>query len=226
MRLAVAIALLTALPRANAAADEYTPINRVYVDVAGFAGRSGYGYTGDDLPPAIGGFVGTGGAEIGLANGATLGFELAPFTWVSATTRPSLSARFAAGYARKKLALALEAGSTLTWLYPQLGPSLRIGALDATFARLRVSWALWPAVPVPVDLDFLISTPIATRWRAQASAGAVYGSTTGVFATAGLSYQPGGARNLRGGVFTAGVGVSWMQWALGPMITVGYERRL
>src|SRR3954447_14548483 len=143
MRLAVVIAFLIVSPRVHADED-YSPTNRVYVEMSGFGGRSGFGYSGDDLPPGIGGVVGNTGAELALANGATLGFEIAPFTWVSAMTRPSLSARFSVGYARKKIAIALEAGSTLTWLYPQLGPSLRIGALDGTYARVRLSWAIYP----------------------------------------------------------------------------------
>jgi hypothetical protein len=231
-----ALVLVAALASRAAATEEpvatveteraYQPVSRVYVSMSGFGGRSGFGYTGDDLPPAIGGLVGTTGAELALDNGATLGFEIAPFTWVSATTRPSLSARIAVGYARRKIAIALEVGSTLTWLYPQLGPSLRIGALDGTYARLRLSWAIYPAVPVPVDLDFELSTPISPRLRAGVNLGAVYGNTTGAFGTVGVSYLPSGSRSLRGGAFSVGVGVGWIQWALGPMVTVGYERRL
>ena len=226
MRLAITSIALFAFAANASAAEEVGAANRVYVTMSGFGGVSGFGYTGDDLPPAIGGLVGTAGAELVLDNGMTLGFEIAPFTWVSAMTRPSLSARLAVGIARKRIALALEAGSALTWLYPQLGPSLRIGGLDATYARLRLSWAIYPAVPVPVDLDLELSTPLSARLRGNANLGAVYGNTIAAFGTVGVSYLPRGSRNLHGGAFTVGVGVAWMQWALGPMVTVGYERRL
>jgi hypothetical protein len=205
---------------------EWRPPNRVWARLSGFADRGGFGYDSEKLPAMTGGLVGNAGAEMGLANGLTLGFELAPFSWISSTTRPSLAARFSVGYAQKRMAIALEAGSTLTWLYPQLGPSIRIGALEGVHAKLHVSWALYPPQPVPTDLELEVSAPISPKLRGYVDAGAMYGSTIGAWGTLGLQIMPAGSRSVRGGVITVGAGVSWMQWSLGPMVTVGYERRL
>jgi hypothetical protein len=204
----------------------YRAPNRVWFRLAGFGGASGYGYKGDDLPPVIGGLYGTGGAEMGFKNGVTFGVEIAPFTWVSETTRPSITARLSVGYAKRNFALAIEAGSALTWLFPQLGATMRVGKLDGSYARLRVSWALYPAKPVPVDLSLEISSPVAKKLRVYGELGAVYDNTTGAFAVVGLQVMPGGSRNPRGGAITVGAGVGWMEWALGPMVTLGYERHL
>jgi hypothetical protein len=231
------LSVVSASVSASAAAEElpansvtaehaWRPPHRVWARLSGFADRGGFGYASASLPSMTGGLIGNAGAEMGLRNGLTLGFELAPFSWISSTTRPSLAARFAVGYAQRRMALALEAGSTLTWLYPQLGPSLRIGALEGTYATVHVAWALYPPQPVPTNLELEVSAPISPRLRGYANVGAVYGSSIGAWGTLGLHIMPAGSRALLGGAFTVGAGVSWMQWSLGPMFTVGYERRL
>jgi hypothetical protein len=232
MRLVLMLMIASASARADEPAatvekaDEWRPPNRVWIAASGFGGASGFGYRGDDLPPVIGGLLANTGAELGWKSGLTFGFEVAPFTWVSETSRPSLTARLSIGWARKKIALGLTAGSALTWLYPQLGATLRIGALEASYARMRVSWAIYPSQPIPVDLDLVISTPVSKKLRTYVEAGAVYGNTIAAFATVGVQIQPRGSRSGQGGTISVGAGIGWMQWALGPMVTVGYERRL
>lgn len=219
----IACALAAALGAAAAPAEART-LTRFYMRARPFyAPRD---VTADNPSPHFGGVLADVGVEATTGFGLRVGAELAPL--LVHFTRPYIpytSARVHLGYANPSVAIGLACGAGLSWAYPQLGPHLRIGRFDRTYATLRASWSVYPPLPLPTDLLLEVNTAVRPRVHVSVEVGGGFGNVVGLFTTAGVHYQLAGDGGAGTDVLSAGLGLSWLQYALGPMASFGYERR-
>lgn len=166
------------------------------------------------------------GAEITTARGLRLGAELAPLAAVSTVFTPSTSVRFHLGYATLHVAISLGLGCSLAFYYPQAGPLLRLGRLDRAHALLRLTWSIYPPRIAPVDAQLEVNVPLGgTRARLHLEAGGAYGNLLGVYGLAGAQLATRGNGGPRSFLVTAAVGVAWVQYSVGPALSIGIEER-
>lgn len=213
----------TATPATSASPPRprWAGVHRAYVRARPYVGFHRYGLDGH--AESTSGVIADLGAEANTASGFKIGFEIAPLKYIY--ERPQMSARLHLGYANEVFALSLGIGNGLSWYYPQLGPIVRLGRLDGTFATVRISWAVYPPRPIPMDLDVDINVRTSRRTRWNLNLGGGYGNLIGVYATTGAQLLLGGT-GLRGTtVLSAGLGVAWVIYDLGPALSLGIEQR-
>ena len=126
--------------RAPTRAPTWTGVHRGYVRVRPYVGFHRVGW-GEHAEPT-GGVIADFGAEANTASRFRIGVEIAPLNYIY--ERPQLSGRLHLGYATDVFALSLGLGNGLSWYYPQIGPLVRLGRLDGTYATVRISWAIYP----------------------------------------------------------------------------------
>jgi hypothetical protein len=219
------ILLVTPLCAAEASPNPPAPgLNRAWVTARVFAARTGFGWEGDGSY-WTGGLIADLGSEINTPRGLKLGFELAPLTFTG--QRPFLSTRFVAGYSNPSVSIGLAVGSGLTWFYPRLGPVLRIGRFERTHAHIRASWSVYPAQPLPTDLDIDVSTAVRGRCRGRLNLGGTYSSNSAisVYALLGVQYALGSGGEGKTTLLGLGAGFTWTEFALGPMLALSLDRR-
>lgn len=208
-------------PAPASARPRWAGVHRAYLRVRPYIGfhRVGWG----EHAEATSGVIADLGAEANTASGFKIGFEIAPLKYIY--ERPQLSGRLHLGYANEVFALSLGVGNGLSWYYPQIGPIVRLGRFDRSYAILRISWAVYPPRPIPMDLDLDINVRIRERWRWNLNLGGGYGNMIGVYATTGAQLLLGGS-GLRGTtVLSAGLGIAWVIYDLGPALSLGVEQR-
>ena len=196
-------------------------LHRAYLRVRPYIGfhRVGWG----EHAEATSGVIADLGAEANTASGFKIGFEIAPLKYIY--ERPQLSGRLHLGYASEVFALSLGVGNGLSWYYPQIGPIVRLGRFDRSYAILRISWAVYPPRPIPMDLDLDINVRIRERWRWNLNLGGGYGNMIGVYATTGAQLLLGGSGQRGTTVLSAGLGIAWVVYDLGPALSLGVEQR-
>lgn len=207
--------------REPAPTPRWTGVHRAYLRVRPYIGFHRVGW-GEHAEPT-GGVIADFGAEANTASGFKIGVEIAPLKYIY--ERPQLSGRLHLGYANEVFALSLGIGNGLSWYYPQIGPIVRLGRLDRTYAVVRISWAIYPPRPIPMDLDVDINVPIRERWRWNLNLGGGYGNMIGIYATTGAQLLLGGTGQRGTTVLTAGLGVAWVIYDLGPALSLGVEQR-
>ncbi len=201
----------------GACSGPWTGLSRVWVGARPYVGLGKVGVP--EAAPVSFGALGELGAEVITSSGFLIGAELAPAAYDGAGLH--LGGRLVLGYGGEALGVSIGLGSNPSG-------ALRVGRFDRTYATLRLTWSVDPPTTLPAAIDLTISTPLGRKVRAQADLGAWYGNGIGVYATGSVQYVlcKSRALGLRGtSLLKAGAGVSWVQFSLGPMFTLGYERR-
>jgi hypothetical protein len=221
-------ALLVTLLASTARAEPEPPwegASRAYAIARPFYGvrRVGTVDPGSGLDGALVDF----GAEIELRSGLRLGFEETPLSIIGGRVHPA--SQFSAGWAGRDLALSLGVAGSTSWLYLQLGPSLRIGRLDRTHALVRIAWSAYPPQAVPAAVQLQLARPVARRLSLVLDAGGGFGQGFGVYfglwSTLALECRLSGDGRHATTLISAGAGVVWMAYYLGPAVHLGVERR-
>lgn len=206
----------------QAARPVWPGVNRTYAKLRVHVGLHKFGWDGQHGQRSWG-LIAELGAEANTSRGLRIGFELGPASFV--VERPFLTARFHLGYTSSTFAVSLGIANGSTWYYPQIGPLIRIGRLDASYALLQMSWSTYPPRPVPADLDLDVFLRTSRRTRAHLNIGGGYGSVIGVFATLGGQILLRGS-GMRGTTqLGGGAGVGWVGYDLGPMLLTAIEHR-
>jgi hypothetical protein len=154
--------------------------------------------------------------------GLLLRGELGPVTLASQGL--GLQVRLAAGYTRSRFSVAAAVASGYPAFFPQLGPMVRIGRFDGTFAQLHLAWVLYPALPYPLEGAGELSIATSPRVRLHVSAGGGV-LTGGVYGTVGPQIYLLGTGLRRSLALTAGLGLIWNFGPLGPVALFGLESR-
>ncbi len=102
---------------------------------------------------------------------------------------------------------------------------MRIGKFTGAYALLRVTWSVYPARLAPVDGALEINVPVSKRWRVHLDAGGTYGALLGMYGLGCAQALVRGSGSHKTVALTAGVGVSWAQFQLGPALSLGVEQR-
>lgn len=199
----------------------WSGLSRAYVKARPFVSLARPGF--QDPGSISGGLIMDMGIEANTRSGFRIGVELAPLTFANKRPYPAIFAHL--GYANEFLGVSMSIGSGLAWAYPQIGPVVRIGRFTGAYATVRVAWSVYPPLPLPVSIDIDVNVPFTSKVRGNLNLGGGYGNIFGAYGTLGLQYLLSGDGGRRSHVLNAGLGVSWMQWSLGPMASVGYERR-
>ncbi len=201
--------------------DEPYSLNRGWARVRPFAGVRAAGFSGEDVTMPAGAIADLG-VDAETRSGFLIGVEIAPLTIMAA--RPQISARLHLGYANEKLAIGVGVGSGFTSQYAQVGPLVRLGRHDRTHANLRISFSVYPPQPIPSDLDLEVVVPVHQRVRLDINLGGGYGTVIGLYGTVGTQVLVAskGPRNQTR--LNVGIGVSWVQYALGPAALVGIDQ--
>lgn len=200
----------------------WSGLSRAYVKARPFLGLSRVGLS--DVSNEVSGGVLMGlGAEINTSFGLQIGASLTPFLFTN--KRPYPAANLYLGYTTQRLSIGMAVSSSLAWAYPQVGPVVRIGSFSGCYATLQIAWSVYPPLPVPTYLDLDVLLPLGRRLRADLNLGGTYGNSYGAFATLGAQYLLSGDGGRASSALTAGLGLSWRDWSLGPMASLGFERR-
>ena len=178
-----------------------------------------------------GAFLGDFGIEHRFASGLLLGFELPHgFDFTPHYGGYGVYGRFRVGYARPSFAIAFGVETGFPSVIPTLGPSFRIGRLDATYVE---AWLYFLTIaPFPGDVGLRVSTPVGPKWRVQLTFAnestlgfAIYSRP---YVLVGGQYALRGDGNAGTSLIHFGLGLTFPVAAAGipgPVLQIGYERR-
>lgn len=198
------------------------PLRRFYLKVRPFVGIARYNITDQNFYP--GGALLDLGIEYNSANGLWVGLEAAPISFTNLFYGiPFPSGRLALGYSGKKFGLAVGLGSGLG-SYFNLGPIVRIGSFEGTFARFRIGFSVYPPLAFPVNGDIEVNIKLRPRLRLALEVGGDY-VVQGLYSNFGVQILFRGEGGPGTHILTVGGGISAVVLVPGPMVTIGYERR-
>lgn len=217
---APAPALVASPPRAAAAPADppWAGLSRIFLTFRPYVGISRVGF--EESGPVLGGFVSEVGAEVITRFGLVVGAQVSPFTLAKRPTYTGLStdAYLFLGYAQPFLGIQVGLGSGVAG-------AIRVGRFDRTHAELRMAWAMVLPLTLPQELHLNLVIRAAPRLFAHLDVGGGYGSMISFYGTGGVQYLLTGDGLGRTTLLAAGVGLSWIEFYLGPMLTLSAERR-
>lgn len=125
------------------------------------------------LPPLPGFYVDLG-VEYNPRGGVWAGIEASPLGFSYSAYHLSTQFHVLLGYSGTWFALGATVGTGFAFVLPddlvglfQVGPALRIGRMDRTHVRMRVSFSAFPAYLVPINGEIELDTPLTARiWLA------------------------------------------------------------
>jgi hypothetical protein len=186
------------------------------------------------------------GVEHNGFRGLWIGGEISPLSLdrigiESAYPPPTIALRLTVGYSGDRFGVAANLGSTFRGNFATFtfGPTFRVGRFTETHARLRVSWSLAvdpnpsgqrasTVLPYPSgDLELNIKVTRRPRVWLQLVLGGEY-VLLDPYASLGVQILLHGKGGPGSDLLTVGLGFFLSpsdQFALGPLVTVGYEHR-
>lgn len=196
----------------------WTGLSRVFLTFRPYVGIARVGF--EETGPVLGGFVSEAGAEIITRFGLAIGAQVSP---ISLAKRPAYTdlttdAYLLLGYANQHLGVHMGVGSGVAGV-------LRIGRHDRSHAQLRVAWALVLPLTLPQELNLQVNIRAAPRFFGSIDIGGGYASTISFYALGGVRYLLQGDGLARTTLLSAGLGLSWIQFYLGPIAALAIERR-
>lgn len=207
-------------PHAPAAPAEppFAGLSRIFLTFRPYVGVSRVGF--EESGPVLGGFVSEVGAEVITRFGLVVGAQVSPFTLAKRPTYTGLStdAYLFLGYAQPFLGIQVGLGSGVAG-------AIRVGRFDRTHAELRMAWAMVLPLTLPQELHLNLVIRAAPRLFAHLDIGGGYGSMISFYGTGGIQYLLSGDGLGRTTLLSAGAGLAWIEFYLGPMLTLSAERR-
>lgn len=202
-------------------------VSRFYVNVRPFVALpiSPYG----DLR---GGVQFDTGIEYNALRGLWAGFELSPLAVANYILSPGpyFTGRIKLGYSGKWFGIAAVASGTRPppgaepHSFVGVGVEFRGGRLTATHARLRITFPVDAGYVLPSTGLVELNVPLPRRFWFHLDAGYDIG-LGGVYSAVGIHYALRQNGDVAADLLTVGAGIVVFSRALGPMVTVGYEKR-
>jgi hypothetical protein len=198
------------------------PIRRFYLKLRPFVGLATYNVTDQNV--RAGGVLLDLGIEYNSAHGLWVGLEAAPIAFTNLYYGiPFASGRLALGYSSKYWGLAVGLGSGVG-SYFNLGPIVRVGSFEGTYARLRIAFSVFLPFRFPTNGALEVNIKLLPRLRLALEVGGDF-IIQGLYSNAGVQILFRGKGGPGTHILTVGGGVSGVLLTPGPMVTIGYERR-